>query len=188
MCACVNTGEKYIQGGDSKRENVLHSKPLNVECMHSFERLHLFRGSCTFEPDLVLNCFASCVEPLPLLEGLALFELCYWCWALSASSWGLAVFYLVTSSRCPCLWGPSFCKFCSFEITLFWLFIGFWSFGWVLFFFLLPLFLLLSCCVLVLTMHSSRGRLRTHGWYVPMWFVCDEWLSMGVASWVEFGN
>ena len=24
--------------------------------------------------------------------------------------------------------------------------------------------------VLVLTMHSSRGRLRTQGWYVPLWF------------------
>jgi hypothetical protein len=44
-----------------------------VECMHSFGRLHLFRGSCT------LSSFARCVEPLPLLEGLAIFrhfELC----------------------------------------------------------------------------------------------------------------
>jgi len=29
----------------------------------------------------------------------------------SASSWGLATFYLVASSRCPCLWGPSFAHF-----------------------------------------------------------------------------
>jgi hypothetical protein len=25
--------------------------------------------------------------------------------------------------------------------------------------------------VLMLTMHSSRGRLRTQGWYVSLWFV-----------------
>ena len=80
MCACVNNGENlsHKRGNMQKEENgtQIHLEKRDVECMHSFERLHLFRGSCTFEPDLVLNCFASCVEPLPLLEGLAVFELC----------------------------------------------------------------------------------------------------------------
>jgi len=39
-------------------------------------------------------------------------------------------------------------------------------------------FVRFGLCVLVMTMHSSRGRLRTQGGYVPLWFeLDDEWLS-----------
>ena len=60
-------GRMFLQGGVStQRESML----LRV---HTFERLHLFRGSSFWVG------FARCVEPLPLLEGLPVsrcFELC----------------------------------------------------------------------------------------------------------------
>ena len=47
---------------NSKGENLyIHL----VECIHSFGRLHLLKGSH------IRIAFARCVEPLPLLEGLA---------------------------------------------------------------------------------------------------------------------
>jgi hypothetical protein len=61
ISACVKKGERIPhtqKGRDTKH---------HVECMHSFGRLNLFRGSCNSV------AFTRCVEPLPLLEGLASF-------------------------------------------------------------------------------------------------------------------
>jgi hypothetical protein len=73
ISACVNKGEKFphsqSQGENTQGGVCLTKFHLNVECMYSCERLHLFRGSCTW------FAFAGCVEPLPLLEGLAVFWL-----------------------------------------------------------------------------------------------------------------
>jgi hypothetical protein len=61
ISAYVNKGEKFP------------IPPKIARYAFIWVRLHLFRGSC------IWAIFARCVEPLPLLEGLAffwLFELC----------------------------------------------------------------------------------------------------------------
>jgi hypothetical protein len=111
--------------------------------------MHLFRGSlhsCSWE-----HFFAWIL--------IVLF--CRWCWALLPhleESTILEHFISVVSSRCPCLRGPrsfslkwSFLGFC-------WLLITCLSFSFISFLFLFSLNWLLVC---VLSMHSSRGRLRT---------------------------
>jgi hypothetical protein len=75
------------------------------------------------------------------------------------------------SSRCPCLTGP---RLVLHQVILFfaflWLSITCWSFSFSSFFSFLFLFGYKSC---VLSMHSSRGRLRTmcgsrtSGWSLP---------------------
>jgi len=75
MCACANKGK-----------NVSHTNPLKERVMLS-ACIHL--GDCIYSGGV----FATCVEPLSLREGLAVFT-----WLHHAT-------------------------------TLFWLFIGFWSFG-----------------------------------------------------------
>jgi hypothetical protein len=141
--------------------------------VHSSGWLHLFRGSCTWV------AFARCVELLPLPEGLAIFGFLSFASGVEpvASSWGLALFYLIASSHCPCLWGPSFTHFK-------------WPrFGFSLAFdHLVKLFVFSSSSfsfaqvvrVLVLPMHSSRGRLRTQGWNVPLCFIL-WWVIVNVT-------
>jgi hypothetical protein len=154
-----------LKGERHKTEEI--SNLPHGECMHSSGRLHLFRGNCIWVAS------ARCVEPLPLMEDLDIFL------AFRA--------LLVVMSPLPLLEGQ-LCftwlrwvvahvfgtKFYLFQMTLFWLFFDFWSFGWALCFLFFFFFFCSSClCVgdLVLTMHSLRGRLRTQGWYVPLWFI-----------------
>jgi hypothetical protein len=130
------------QGGESYTQKERHA--------FIWERLHLLRGSCIWVALKLL-----------LLDVLSPF----------ASSWGLAVFYLVVSSLCPCLWGPSFCQVLLTSNDPVLAFSGFWSFRWVL-----PSSFSISSFaqvvrVRMLTMHSSRGRLRTQGREVPLWYV-----------------
>jgi len=118
--------------------------------VHAFiwERLHLIRGSC------IWATFASDVEPAYLFL-----------WA--------SYVLLGCMKSLPMSLGTKFCKCCSFQMTLFWLFFGFWSFGWVLFSSSSSSYFAQAVHMFVLTMNSSRGRLWTHGWYMPLWF--DLW-------------
>ena len=176
----------YQQGGEcftqTTPRGVTTQKESILLTVHTFEILHLFRGTC------IWVAFARCVEPLLLLEGPAIFQVL---WALLVV---LSPFYLFLRTSyvllgcvepLPMSLGT---KFCLLQMTLLWLFIGFWSFGWVPSSFPFFCFIISAVCVLVLIMHSSRGRLQTHGWYVPMWSQCDEWLSTWFVSWVEFMN
>ena len=60
MCVCVKKGK-----------NGYTKELAYVESVHSFGRVHLFWGSCIQD---YFYHFSSCVEPLSLLEGLALFS------------------------------------------------------------------------------------------------------------------
>jgi hypothetical protein len=65
-----------------------------------------------------------------------------------------------------------------FQVILFCLLFGFWSLVWDLCSFLFSISLM-NWWLCVLSMHSSRGRLRTGAsndrWMVAPW--CDEWLT-----------
>jgi hypothetical protein len=145
-------------------------------------RLHLFRGSCTWV------AFSRCVEPLSLLEGLAVFRLS----SGGSSSFlafrvllvvliplslleGYLCVYLVASSRCPCLWGPSFAhfKWPSFGFSL--------VFGHLvellvlLFFF----FFCSSCLCIGVDNALIKGEITNIMLTSTLvWSFCDEWLSM----------
>jgi hypothetical protein len=93
-----------------------------------------------------------------------------------ASSWGLAMIYLVASSRCPCLWGPSFVhfKWPSFGFSL--------AFGHLgeLFVFSSSFVLSLCCHLLVLTQEGEIAKHKVdmcpYGsdlWWVIVNVICD---------------
>jgi hypothetical protein len=81
-------------------------------------------------------------------------------------------FISVVSSRCPCLKGSRF--FLS-QVIFSWLLFGFWSLAWVLLSFLLFFTFLWIGYLCVLSMHSSRGRLRTR-------VSEDRWLAESSAG------
>jgi hypothetical protein len=129
------------------------------------ECFHKGRGFSHLELLLVVLSY------LPLSGGTSfLFSFCvdfmlrcgfvWWLVVLSptfASSWGLAVFYLVMLSHCPFLWRPSLARF-----------------GWLVWLLVVRVSISSSSFlsaiyvhVMVLTMHSSSGRLQTQGWLIP---------------------
>jgi hypothetical protein len=105
-------------------------------------------------------------------------------------------FVLDVSSRCPCLRGLRLVLFKrSFSLPFF----SFWSLVGVSFYSFLFFFSLSGYYVCVLSMHASRGRLRTlcgsrtGGWSLPVWWVIDNivwtdsWLSIAGAGCVLTG-
>jgi hypothetical protein len=104
---------------------------------------------------------------------------CWWCQALLPHLEESAIlehFILVVSSRCPCLRGPT-------SFSLKWSFLGFClAFDHLFEFFVRFVsvtFFLWIGYLCVLSMHSSRGRLRTEA-SEDRWMAapgCDEWLT-----------
>jgi hypothetical protein len=132
-----------------------------------FGEMHLFRGS-----------LHSCIWEL-FFAWILVVLFCRWYRALLPHLEESAIlehFISVVSSRCPCLRGPRFFSpkwpFLGYCLAFDDLFEFFHSF---LFFFS---FLLIGY-LFVLSMHSSRGRLRTSA-SEDRWMVapgCDEWLT-----------
>jgi len=155
----------------STRGRKYDHKDIHVACAKQGEERHtccMGRDALWNERKCILCIFqggallARRVEPFCLfLEGLAVFSL-----FRSALS-----FDLVVSSLLPMSLGTKFLLHFCYPVTLFQLVPSLCSLGCAIF------FLLLSLCWM-LTMHSSRGRLRTHGWFRSNVFSCViEWLS-----------
>jgi hypothetical protein len=157
----------------------------------STHKFHTKRGECIHLRDCICPervafefIFASCVEPLPLSGGTSSFQVF---WALLVV---LSPFCLFLRASCvllgcieplPMSLGTKLCKFCSFQMTLFWLFIGFWSFGWVLFSFLLFCFFcspvnMYPCGIDKALIKGEIANTRSICTHVVRCF--DEWLSM----------
>jgi hypothetical protein len=117
--------------------------------------IHAFR-STLFTWNLVVLFWRWCRALLPHLEVSAILE----------------HFISVMSSHFPCLRGLRF-------LSLKWSCLGFWSLVWVFESFLFFFSFLWIGYLCVLSMHSSRGRLRT-GTSEDRWMVSpgyDEWLK-----------
>jgi hypothetical protein len=74
-CVHVSTRGRdstQLQGGETHKRGEIPNLP-HIACMHSSGRLHLFRGRCIWVAS------ARCVEPVPFVEGLAVFWLFEFC-------------------------------------------------------------------------------------------------------------
>jgi hypothetical protein len=110
---------------------------------------------CSFE---LLWSFATGVQPFLPLRTNSLTWLCRAFTHVLANHAALLLL-LVALSHCPCLWVPS--SLISSDLLSL-PFLGLWSFGWAHTFILL----MINLCELVLTIHSSRGRLWIHAWLI----------------------